>query len=66
MVQLKRAAVLTAYVIGLIGFGAGLSGWGDAWLGLHAGQGAALTQGAGESLYWARFVSRREGTVVFY
>ncbi|KZP08822.1 Abi-domain-containing protein [Athelia psychrophila] len=66
MVQLKRAAVLTAYALGVIGFGAGLRGWGDAWLGLRAGQGAALTQGAGESLYWARFVSRREGTVVFY
>lgn len=68
--QLKRVAVLVAYGLGLLGFFVGLAGWGDAWLGLQVdvtlGLGGGLAPGEGESLYWARFVNRREGVVVFY
>ncbi|KAF7967381.1 hypothetical protein HWV62_34477 [Athelia sp. TMB] len=55
--RVKRGTVRVCYVVGLLGFVFALRGWGDAWLG--AGDGA-------ESLYWTRFVRRREGTVVFY
>ncbi|KAF7966557.1 hypothetical protein HWV62_37881 [Athelia sp. TMB] len=55
--RVKRGTVRVCYVVGLLGFVFALRGWGEAWLGVGEGE---------ESLYWARFVRRREGTVVFY
>jgi len=66
-VQLKRMTVMLCYAVGVLGFGLALRGWGDAWLSLAGdAQGVGAGEAVGESLYWARFVRRREGTVVFY